>query len=458
MGGAVDVLTANLAPGPGGNPITDQLRPFEEDPLRFLLRMREAHGNVVRLHLWPQLCHLVSDPNSIRYVLSTHAQNYHGPPAMQRGRLRDRQSLLGSGPQSLSDEFQLTRRMEKLGSEVFHQKQVETFAPIIVRDTAAMLRRWQKHAETGEPFDAERDLLTLTQTILGDTLFHADLSRIGPTIARIMAGGPPQSRVSVFQQLEQAKPESNRPWLEAMAILNQFVADLVEERRRQGPGEKDLLSILLFDRDELTGEFLPEQKVLEAAWAFLIAGHSAVASLLTWTCFLLSQHQGIVLKVRAEVDATLGSRPPTTAHLPKLPYTHMVLQESMRLYPPVWMFAPRMTTKDDSIEGYRIPARSIILISPYVLHRHPDYWERPEEFEPARFAGSTPAAYLPYGAGPWGCVGSQFGMLEARLVLPMLLQRYDWELKPGYRVELDPQLALRPRHGLPIIVRARPLG
>ncbi|HLZ68943.1 MAG TPA: cytochrome P450 [Dehalococcoidia bacterium] len=456
MAGLPDALTANLAPGPTGNPITTQLRPFEEDPLRFLLEMQRGYGDVVRLRLWPQVFHLISSPGGIRHVLSTHAGNYHGPPAAQRGRLRDRQRLLSGGMHSLSDDlFVLTRRMEKLGREVFHREQVESFAETMTAGSAALLDGWRERARDSAAFDVEAELLRLTQTILGDTLFHADLGEVGLALGGLLDRSAPQLRVSLFQRLERSSEEEERAWHAAMAAVDRFVTRLIAERRERGPSARDLLSILIFDEDEVTGEPLPPQKLWEAVTVFLIAGHTAIASALTWTCCLLAQHREAMRQAQREVDAVLAGRVPTLADLPRLRFTHMVVQEALRLYPPVWMFAPRMAAADDTIEGFRIPARSMVLISPYVLHRHAAYWQQPEAFLPERFAAPAPPVYMPFGSGPWGCVGSQFGLLEARLVLPMLLQRYDWELAPGQAIALDPQLALRPRGGLRIIAHAR---
>src|SRR5205823_677849 len=174
-----------------------------------------------------------------------------------------------------------------------------------------------------------------------------------------------------------------------------------------------------------------------------------------WTFYLLGQHPAAARRLQAEVDAVLDGRPPTLADVPRLTYTLMVFQEALRLYPPGWIIS-RTPRQDDTIGGYHIPTGSTVVISQYVLHRHPDYWDRPLRFDPERFADRGAPAYFPFAAGPRVCIGNNFALLEARLVIATVAQRYRLELVPGHPVEPEPLVTLRPRHGLLMTLRPRP--
>jgi cytochrome P450 len=186
---------------------------------------------------------------------------------------------------------------------------------------------------------------------------------------------------------------------------------------------------------------------------FFIAGHETTANALSWTWYLLSKYPMVLRRLEAELAEMLGGRPPTAADMPKLSYTLHILQEAMRLYPPAWMVA-RMPLADDEIGGYHIPAESVVVMSQYVTHRHPDFWENPEGFDPERMAGHPSAAYFPFGGGPRSCIGEHFALLEADVLLRALLTRFRVEsLAPVTR--LAPLITLRPAEPVPVILRAR---
>lgn len=441
-----------VAPGPGGHPIRDQLQAFERDPLRFLEETHHAYGDVVRVHLWPNLYHLVNHPEGVRHVLATHKENYHWVPEKTYGRQRL------SGEMREINEAAKLQRMHRLSVQVAHRHRVRAYAVAMTAAVEEMLDRWERHAASGERLDVSRELVRLALTILGDTLFGVDLREeldsLAPALAVYVEQTAPQKGSSVLQLLQAEKMQPANV-AAAMHTIQNLITRLIDERRASGRHGGDLLSILALDVDEETGALLHPDDLLEVVRVFLIAGHSAVADAVGWTLYLLSEHPAAQARVRVEVDVTLGGRVPTAASLPRLRYGAMVLQEAMRLYPPVWMFAPRMASRDDVIQGYRIAAGSLILISPWVFHRCADFWELPLAFRPERFVSPPPAAYYPFGAGPWGCLGGQFGMVEAHLVLAMVAQRFSWELLPGHPVEPDPQLSLRPRNGLPMILRSR---
>lgn len=184
----------------------------------------------------------------------------------------------------------------------------------------------------------------------------------------------------------------------------------------------------------------------------MLAGHETTANNLCWTLYLLSQHPEVEARLRREVDEVLGDRPPRLEDLPRLEYARMVRDESMRLYPPVWL-TERKPIEEDVLCGYRIPAGITIGITQYVTHRHPKFWDNPESFDPERFSaerskGRHEYAYFPFSGGGRQCLGKNLALLESQIILPMLLQRYRFELKPGWQVVKEPEISLRLKGGL----------
>ena len=202
-----------------------------------------------------------------------------------------------------------------------------------------------------------------------------------------------------------------------------------------------------------------DQQLRDEVLTILLAGHETTAVTLSWTWYLLSQHTDVEHKLHAELAATLGGRTPAVTDLPNLPYTKMVIEETLRLYPPAWGMA-RQAREADEIRGYHIPAGAPVAVSQYVTHRHPDFWENPEAFDPERFtparsAGRPHFAYFPFGGGPRQCIGNNFALMEAQLILATLAQRYGLRLQPGHVVEPQAMLTLRPRNGVRMTVHER---
>jgi cytochrome P450 len=253
---------------------------------------------------------------------------------------------------------------------------------------------------------------------------------------------------------------ANRRGAKAIAKLDRIVSRIIDERRRSGEERTDLLAMLLAARDADTSEAMSDRQLRDEMVTFLVAGHETTAVALSWTWYLLAENPQAERRLHAEVDEVLGDRPPTVDDLKDLPYTRMVLEESMRLYPPVWATS-REAYEDDEVGGLRVPARTTITLSQYVTHRHPAFWPDPERFDPERFTPERSAerpeyAYFPFGGGPRRCVGQQFSMLEGQLALAMISRRFRLRLVPGHRVEPDPILTLRPRYGIAMFLEPRP--
>jgi cytochrome P450 len=240
-------------------------------------------------------------------------------------------------------------------------------------------------------------------------------------------------------------------FLRAVASLEEVVYRIIAERRRSGAEGNDVLSTLLSVRDE-AGEPMPDKQIRDEVITMLVAGHESTGTSLAWTLWLLSRYPAVARRVQDELMDVLGGRPPGFPDLPRLPYLSMVLKESLRLYPPFWLLT-RTPLADDELAGHRIPAGSILMFSPYVTHRRPDFWPNPEAFDPERFTperseGRPQFAYYPLGGGPRVCIGARLAEMQSMLVLASVLQRYDFHAVPGERVEPAAMLSLRPKGGL----------
>jgi cytochrome P450 len=246
----------------------------------------------------------------------------------------------------------------------------------------------------------------------------------------------------------------------ARARLDATIYRLIDERRRTPTDRGDLLSMLLVAQDtEGDGGGMSDIQLRDEAMTIFLAGHETTANALTWTLYLLSQHPDVEARVHAEVDAALGDRLPAADDLALLPYTRMVLAESMRLYPPAWIVGRRALAPFEAA-GYTIPARSIVLACQYVMHRDPRWFPDPERFDPERFAPDRHAdrprfAYFPFGGGPRVCIGEQFAWMEGVLALATIAQRWRLRLVPGHAVALQPIITLRPKFGMRMTVERR---
>ncbi|HVR35350.1 MAG TPA: cytochrome P450 [Methylomirabilota bacterium] len=426
------------------------------DPLGFQLRARERFGDVVRFRNGPFLIHFLYHPDHVRLVLHDRQRNY-----LRSWQYRLLQRLFGDNLVVSEGEFWMRER--RLAQPAFHRERLAKYAGIMADATNRLLTRWREMAVAGQPFDVGPEMSRLALEIAGRTLFSRDVSGEADAVGNAFAvvGRYLERR---FNNALSSPPvwvptPNNARFKAARRTLNEIVMGFIRERRRAGGDEGDLLSMLIQVRDEETGEQMTDDQIRSEALTFLIAGHETTATALTWTLFLLASNSAIRQRVRDEVESVLGDRPPTMADLPRLGTTRMVIEESMRLYPPIWAIT-RQATADDHLGGFHIPARSMIVLSPFVTHRHPDFWEEPARFDPDRFnperAAKRPkCAYFPFLAGPHQCIGNEFAMFEMRLIVALTLRQFDLELMPDQNIQPKASLTLRPN--LPVRIKLRTL-
>lgn len=441
------MIKSKIAPGPRGDLLTGNLRAFRRDVLGLMLKSSREYGGVVRFRIGPFVVHLLNHPDHVEHVLQSHARNYD-KATRSSAKIR-----LISGDSLLTSNGDVWQRQRRLMQPSFHRQRIAGLASQMTALTSEMLQGWDAHVATGQPLDLASEMMRLTYTIVGKTLLGAevggDLSGVEHAMEVVLTHTF-QSWGNILDLPTSIPTPRNIRFRRAMQLLDQIVYRIIAEHRSAKSAKSDLLSMLLDVRDEQTGEGLTDLELRNEAITFLLAGHETTANALSWTFYLLSQNPEVERELRAELAAALGGRAPAIENLPQLKFTTMVIQEAMRLYPPIWVIE-RRAIADDVIGGFHIPAGSSIVISPYVLHRNENFWPDAERFDPTRFS-SKPRGYIPFGSGPRFCIGAEFAMMEARLIVPMVMQAFHLELAPGHSAAPLPGITLRPKKGLQMIL------
>ncbi|CAN5589906.1 cytochrome P450 [soil metagenome] len=423
---------------------------MRRDPLRLLTEARR-HGDFVRFRLGPYRIYLLAHPDYIEHVLRKNPRNY-----LKDG--YEHIKIVGNG--LLSSEGDFWRGQRRIVQPAFHRERLNNMAESMTEATGRMLDRWETRTKN-EPLDVDAEMARLTLEITGRTLFSADVTgvagEVGQALQTVLTLG--FQRTGRFLPVPLRIPtQNNRRYRDAVEKLNAVVDGLAHQRRKNGEAGEDLLSMLLEARDE-NGESMSPRQLRDEAMTILTAGYETTARALTWTWYLLDAHPETREKLDEELDRVLGGRPPAFEDLGQLSYTEMVFKESMRLMPPVWGLS-RLVAEEDEIGGYTVPKGSRVIISQYVTHRHPDFWEEPERFDPERFtpersAGRPKYAYFPFSGGPRQCVGKEFATMEAVLALATVAQRYRLSLVPNHPVEPEPSFTLKPRYGMRMMLEER---
>jgi cytochrome P450 len=445
-----------VIPGPHGYPPLGVFPQLRRDPLRYLTAAACRYGAVVSLPLGVRRAYLLADPAAIQHVLQDQPEHYR--KGVSVGRITP---LFGEG--LTTSEGVLWRRQRQLMQPLFHWQRLLPSTDVIAAATAAMLARWESLAARGQPVELVAALRDLTQGVMRRILFGPDTlhDAQGAGQALTVAVGQLDRRMWAMLPAPLWLPtRQNRQLHEARHTLQAYVDRQIAEHSRAGPAAEDLLTGLMAARDGTTGAQMPTRQLRDEAVTLWAAGQTTVAAALAWTWYLLAQHPEAASALHGELDVVLGGRHPMPQDLPRLRYTRLVLDESLRLYPPTWVTA-RSPSAADEIDGHRIPAHAILLVSPYVLQRHPAFWEHPEQFDPERFtparaAGRPRFAYFPFGGGPRRCIGQNLAMLEMLVILAMMAQAYELSPVPGHPVEPDARITLLPRDGILMTLRRRP--
>ncbi len=432
-------------PGPPGHWLLGSLPEWRADILGFYMRCAREHGDIVSVRVLNRRVALVSHPDGIEEVLATKNRQF-----VKNFAQRMLVPWLGNGLLLSEGDFWLRQR--RLMQPAFHRERVAGYADTMVALTRRLLDSWRD----GDTRDIHEEMTRLTLSIAARTLFDADIddhaSDISQALLLLMHDFNNRFRSLLAAPLWVPTP-SNRRTRRGIVRLREVMDRIIAERRRS-PGDRgDLLSILLQARDEEgDGGRMTDDQLRDEVMTLLLAGHDTTANALSWTWYLLATHPAVAERLAAEVRTVLGDRPPTAADLPALPFTERVVWESLRLYPPVYGFG-REAVQDTAVMGYRIPKDWNVIMCQWVVHRDPRFFPDPERFDPDRWADGLAQtlpryAYFPFGGGPRLCIGNNFALLEAVLVLATLAQGYEFTVDPERPVELLPAVTLRPRAGI----------
>jgi cytochrome P450 len=402
---------------------------------------------------------LLNNPDLLYEVLVKQADKFQKPPLFKKVFA----SAFGNG--LFLSEGDFWKRQRRLAQPAFHHKRIQAYAAGMVNHTQRLLEAWQD----GQLRQIDAEMHTLTLKIVVDALFNTDITPLADAFGTAMTELGAVMTEQALDPLKAMSPE----WLptsisqrktQATAKLDAIVYGLIGERRRSGVDTGDLLSMFLLAADEETGERMNDRQVRDEVMTMFIAGHETTALTLTWALVLLAQHPAVAAKLHAELEQVLGNRPPTLADLGHLPYTEMIVKEVLRLYPPAWILFRQPLTRVE-LDDYYLPKGAVISITPYAVHRHPQYYPQPEQFLPERFSPDESGeplekrlprfAYLPFGGGPRICIGNNFAMIEARLLLATIAQRYRLQLPPGHQVEVNPLATLGFKNSVPMQVSLR---
>lgn len=445
------------ADGPVPREMLRDLLAIRRDPLTFLEGVVARFGDLVAFPMPRTPVLLVNDPQGVRRVLVENPKGY-SKATVQYGALS-----LVTGGGLLTADGEDWRRRRRIVQPAFHHGSLDRMADQAVAAAERMTAAWGEHAD-GTAIDVDATWMQATLEVVGRTLFDADLAADGERVVAAVH----DALVAVVQRARTPHPgwlptRANAALARANATLDRVCGDVVRARRARGitDRDEDLLALLL--RSAAADGGLSDAEVRDELVTLVIAGHETVASALSWTLLLLADHPHEQALVHAELDAVLaGRRSPGWADLAQLRRTRAVIDETLRLFPPAWVVT-RRAVEDDVVCGIDVPAQTLVILSPWLLHRRAADWPAPRTFDPSRFAGERSAtprgAYLPFGAGPRLCIGRDFALAESVLMLACVLRghRVSLPVRDGRlrRPDVEASVTLRPRGGLPLVVHRR---
>jgi enediyne biosynthesis protein E7 len=384
--------------------------------------------------------YVINNPDDIKRVLLTNHRNYTKGEGMDRVKI-----LLGNG--IMTSEGAFWRRQRRMMQPSFHRRVIEQFSALIGEVNEKYAQRWAAAAARGEAVDVSSDTSELTLEIVLKSIFGSDLARLEQQLG-----------VNPFEVVAK---QSNRDLKFAFQFrsLGRLVGELIQKRRHAPEEHFDFLSMFMMTRDRESDEPMSDKELIDEVLTLIVAGHETTAAALTWTWYLLSSHPQAAEHLQAEADSTTGQAVMGLGAAEAMSYTHQVLQESLRLYPPGWLITRRAIDADE-LGGFEIAPRTDIFISPYMLHRHPAFWTDAEEFRPERFADADANerhkfAYIPFAVGPRHCIGENMAMFEMLVHMRTMTGRFRLRRATDEPIEFEAQINLRPRSHLMMTVEMR---
>lgn len=440
-----------VPPGPPRLAAPGILRQLRADRLGLMSGAVREYGDAVRVAIGPKKLYIFNHPDHAKHVLADNAANYHKGIGYTEAK-----RALGDG--LLTSEGALWKEQRRTIQPVFQHKRIAARADVIVDEALGLVERLRAH-QGGARVDVLDEITALTLGVLGSTLLDADLGAfesIGHSFEAVQDQA--MFEMETLGLVPRWLPLSGQRAFRAARSDLERIVEILVAQRKANPIEAgdDVLTRLIASTDKETDKRVADRRMRDELVTLLLAGHETTASTVGWTLNLVGKHPSVRDRLHEEAVSVYGDRRPSYEDLGKLRYTNMVLQEAMRLYPPVWIL-PRTAQAEDQVGGYHVPAGAEVLISPYTLHRHPRYWPEPDRFDPERFDPDRPTdrpryAHLPFGAGPRFCVGNHLGMMEASFIISALMRDLRLAPVPGHEVRPEPMMSLRLGGGLPMTV------
>lgn len=444
-----------VPPSPKANRFFGTANRLRRDPLGCLQEFVDEAGTAAKYRFFAGMWgHLFVHPDHYQHILQDNYKNYTKLPHPTFLLLYP---LVGKG--LLSNDGESWLRQRRLAQPAFHRGQIQEMAQIMMAAAEGRFARWEQAARAGEVVAFDREVMELTLEIAGKALFSVDLTgearemgdafgRLNELFVKLVV-----SPASLYTMRVPFWPSTRRVTRD-IGRLDRLIYSMIDQRRSSGTPGNDLMGMLLSARDEETGESMDEKQLRDEVITLLIAGHETTTLLLTWFFYCLGRYPEFEAQVQDEVDRTLNGRMPTFEDIPKLVFTRQALDETMRLYPPAYAMS-RWGNQADVIGGFGTPANAVITLCPFITHRLPELWSRPLAFDPERFNQASKTdrhrfAYIPFGAGPRQCIGEGFALTESVLVAAAIAQRFRLRIPDGYTAQLDPQITLHPKGGMPL--------
>jgi cytochrome P450 len=461
-----------LAPGPRGfTAILGVLGERRRNPLDLYRRLVRDYGDFVYFRVGSIGYALVNDPGAVRWVMQENPEGFPKGPGYDRLR-----SVVGNG--LLTSKGELWRKQRRLSAPAFHHQKIAAACDEVVRLTRRMHAEWEEKLAPSMRLDLAAEMGRVALNVAGQTLLGSDTGPRAREIREALHDAlkfsedrglgwlrlidvlwPGRDRNLAFAIERRLPTRANMRFRGSLTTLDSVVAQIIEERRKSGQCGGDLLGSFMHSRGDGDCTRMTDAQLRDEVATMLLAGHETTATAMTWTWMLLARNPGVADRLCEEVDRVLGDRVPAFEDLARLEYTRQVFEEAIRCYPPFWRFT-RQARADSNVMGYDVPAGTVMIISPFILHRNARFWREPERFDPGRFASGVSQerpkfSYIPFGAGPRACIAASFAAMEALTVIAMTARRYRFGLPEEKPVELEMGVTLRPKGGLPVTVGRR---
>lgn len=443
-------MTVKKINGPKNNLFIDGADKLQNQPLEFLLEMNKNYPDISNWRVLHLNIVQLTDPKLVRCVLQTNQKQYKKSSQYESLKL-----ILGEG--LVTSEGEMWKKQRKLIQPVFHKEYIFSLFSDMLACTNEMIGEWKENLKSETVIDMSEEMMKITLQIIGKTMLSVDVKSeaksVDVSLSYLIKEVNKKTMKAINLPLWVPLP-SNFKFKKEMKVLDGIIYKIIHERRKNGERKGDLLDILMASKYEGSEETMPDELLKDEVMTIFLAGHETTANALAWTFYLISQNPEVYKKLKDEIKTIVGDGEITFQHLQQLKYTKACLNESMRLYPPVWLIG-RRALEDNMIGDYLIKKDTDIFITPYIVHRHPDYWTNPEAFDPDRWETKEVQemdkfAYFPFAAGPRMCIGNNFALFESDIIITKVIQNFDFEYIGTLAPIMDPSVTLRIKDGVPM--------